>query len=706
VLASSAESTASSQPGPAAGELDLFSFACPDGELYEVTDAFAGLLGVTGGEINGRALPDLVAPEDRPALSRELGALSSDARQAILESRFIQSDGHVIYVQWVARRMAGSDLWRAAGTDAADLVKLMADRRDLRTRLDLAIGQATAAMWDLDLREDRFTWETQAAQILGVSPEVIPTNAAELAEVVHPEDRHVMVGALRRLVEEGATEVGVRVGQDAEVRYLSMRGRILDADSDGQTRRAVGLLLDVTTEKAMEEQLLRMSASDALTGTPNRRAFDQALRGEWRRCTRAREPLTLIMVDIDGFKQFNDTFGHLVGDQALIAVARAMAATLHREGDLLARYGGEEFAIVLPNTDTDGALVLGERLAEAVRAITIRQALGWNLSVSVGTASWHPDRELMKSPVLLGRADEALYAAKTAGKNRVIAYEESLAARDTLQAAITEGLKQSEFELHYQPLINLDDGHLVGFEALMRWNRPGHGLLAPHAFIPIAETTTLICDLGRWALQTAACQLAAWSAQGLDLSSSLRVAVNVSARHAVMPQLVTDVQAALATSGIVPVQLELELTETALQHSTAVRAQLARVRSLGVSVAIDDFGTGYTSIAELAHMPADVLKIDRTFTTSPHPRQSNLIKLIIEAAHAFDLRVVAEGIEEEHTLHTMRDLDCDIAQGYLIARPMPAEQVPAWITRHSALSATSPQFFRQSSDRSAPALIS
>jgi diguanylate cyclase (GGDEF)-like protein/PAS domain S-box-containing protein len=706
VLASSAESMASSRAAPAApGELDLFSFACPDGELYEVTEAFAGLLGVTGGDINGRTLPELVAPEDRAALSHELAALSGDARQASLESRFVQSDGHVIYVQWVARRMAGSDLWRAAGTDAADLVKLLADRRDLRTRLDLAIGQATAAMWDLDLRQDRFTWESQAAQILGVSPEAIPTNAAQLAEVVHAEDRHVMAGALRRLVEEGATEVGVRVGQDAEVRYLSMRGRILDADSDGQTRRAVGLLLDVTTEKAMEEQLLRMSASDALTGTPNRRAFDQALRGEWRRCTRAREPLTLIMVDIDGFKQFNDTFGHLVGDQALIAVARALAGTLHREGDLLARYGGEEFAIVLPNTDTDGALVLGQQLAEAVRGITIRQALGWNLSVSVGTASWHPDRELMKSPVLLGRADEALYAAKTAGKNRVIAYEETLAARDTLQAAIAEGLKQSEFELHYQPLINLDDGHLVGFEALMRWNRPGHGLVAPHAFIPIAETTTLICDLGRWALQTAACQLAAWSRQGLDVSSPLRVAVNVSARHAAAPAVVTDVQVALATSGIAPEQLELELTETALQHSTAVRAQLARVRSLGVSVAIDDFGTGYTSITELAHMPADVLKIDRTFITSPDPRQSNLIKLIIEAAHAFDLRVVAEGIEEEHTLDTMRDLDCDTAQGYLIARPMPAEQVPNWITRHQRTERHQPQ---PSSNRrivSAPVLI-
>jgi diguanylate cyclase (GGDEF)-like protein len=694
------------QAGTTPEELDLFSFACPDGELYEVTEAFAGLLSVTGGAINGRSLLDLVAPEDRAELSSSLTALGSDARPTIIESRFIQSDGHVIYVQWVARHIPGSDLWRAAGTDAADLVKLLADRRDLRTRLDLAIGQATAAMWDLDLQEGRFKWEAQAAQILGVSPEAVPHGATELADVLHPEDRQVILGALRRLTEEGATEISVRIGQGVGMRHLSMRGRVLDGDASGQPRRAVGLLLDITTEKAMEEQLLRMSARDALTGTPNRRAFDQTLRGEWRRCTRARAPLSLIMVDIDGFKQFNDTFGHLVGDQALIAVARAMSAALRREGDLLARYGGGEFAVILPGTDTGGSRAVGQQLVEAVRAITIRQAPEWNLSVSVGTASWHPDRELIKSPVLLGRADEALYAAKTAGKDRAIAYEESLAARDTLQAAIAEGLKQGEFELYYQPLINLDDRQLIGFEALMRWNRPGHGVVAPDAFIPVAETTTLICDLGRWALQRAACQLAAWSSQGPDLRRPLRVAVNVSARHAAAPAILTDVQAALATSGIAPEQLEVELTETALQQSTPVRAQLARVRNLGVSVAIDDFGTGYTSIAELAHMPADVLKIDRTFIVSSDPRQPSLIRLIIEAAHAFDLRVVAEGIEEEHTMQTMRELECDTAQGYLIARPMPAEQVPAWITGHSALSVTNPESVIEQPGGSVPLPIS
>jgi diguanylate cyclase (GGDEF)-like protein/PAS domain S-box-containing protein len=667
-----------SQSVAPASELDLFSFAGAGEQLRDVSEAFARLLGLTAGEIDGRPLLEFVHPNDRGALSDGLGALAEEKRETRFECRFVQRDGRPVYLRWRVRSLPGKNLWRAAGTDSADLVELMAERADLQTRLDLAIGQATAAMWELDVPTGRLKWEPQAAEILGVNPQDLPSDAAALADAVYPDDRQVVHTALARLQGEGTTEVGLRIGPDAGLRHLSLRGRILEHGSNGRPQRAVGLLLDITTEKAMEEQLLRMSVSDALTGTPNRRAFDQALRGEWRRGARAREPVSIVMVDIDGFKQFNDSFGHLVGDQALITVARALTAALHREGDLLARYGGEEFSIVLPGTDVPGALAVGRRLVGAVRAITVRQAPGWNLSVSVGTASWHPDREMSKSTAVLSRADEALYAAKAAGKNRVIAYEESLAARDTLHAAIAKGLEEREFELFYQPIVSVATGDLIAFEALMRWNRTGHGLVAPDAFIPIAETTSLICDLGGWALHEAARQLATWSHEGLDVNGELRVAVNVSARHAATSEIITDVEAALAAAGIAPDRLELELTETALRGDVA-GTHLARARSLGVRVAIDDFGTGYTSIGELAHMPADVLKIDRSFTASPDPNRRSLVKLMIEAAHAFDLRVVAEGIEDEQTMQRLRELNCDDGQGYLIARPMPAQQITGWL---------------------------
>lgn len=659
------------------GVLNLFSFAGPEARLREVSEAFASLLGLTSGELNGRAVLELVHLDDRAALSDALAMRKRNAREVAVGCRFVQADGRPIYLQWVVRPLPGEDVWQAASMETDDLVNVLAERRDLRTRLDLAIGPATAAMWDFNVVEDRMGWEPQAAEILGLAPNLLPNSPAELAAAVNPADSQIVHEALDRLLAEGQTEVGLRIGQDSETRHLSLRSRILDRDASGRPLRAVGLLLDITTAKAMEEQLLRMSVSDALTGIPNRRAFDHALRGEWRRCTRAREALSIIMVDIDCFKQFNDSFGHLVGDQALITVARALAATPQREGDLVARYGGEEFAIILPHTDAAGALRVGLQLVEAVRALTVRQAPGWNLSVSVGTASWLPDRELITSSELHGRADEALYAAKAAGKNRAVAYEDSLAARHTLQNAIAEGIEQHEFELYYQPLIDLARNNVTGFEALIRWNRPGHGRVSPDDFIPLAETTTLICDLGRWALREATRQIALWADES-DVASTLRVAVNISARHATSLTIVTDVEEALAAAAIPAHQLELEITETALRDGLLDHTALARLRSIGVSVAIDDFGTGYTSIGELAHLPADVLKIDRSFTASPDPRTQDLIKLMIEAAHTFDLRVVAEGIEDEPTLAALRTLNCDTGQGYLLARPMPADQVISW----------------------------
>jgi len=302
--------------------------------------------------------------------------------------------------------------------------RLLAQRLDLRARLELAVGSAAAALWELDVRSGGFTWEQQAAEVLGVAAGPLPADAAALAAVAHPDDAGAVASALQQLGDVGVCEVGLRVGQGAGQRHLSLRGRVLDRDRRGRALRAVGLVLDVTAEKAMEEQMLRMVMSDALTGVPNRRAFDQALRGEWRRCTRALDPLSMIMVDADDFKRFNDTFGHLVGDAALIAVARALAASLHREGDLLARFGGEEFAVVLPGVDETGALLVAEALVEAVRAVTVRQAAGWRLTVSVGAASWTPGSARGTSMELVDRADRALYAAKAAGKDRAVAATE------------------------------------------------------------------------------------------------------------------------------------------------------------------------------------------------------------------------------------------------------------------------------------------
>ena len=403
-------------------EVELFSLAGHDGHLREANEAFATLLGMTTGQVNGRSLLELVHPDDIEAIVAGLAALEAGAAEVMLENRFMQPDGRAVYLQWVARPVADSDQWWAAGRNTTEFHRLLAERLNLRARLDLALGQTTAALWEFDVAKGLFTWEAQAAEVLGVAAGSLPSYPQDVAALVHPDDAADMLAAIDQLLSTGATEVALRVGVDANRRHLSLRGRVLDCDRRGRPLRAVGLVLDVTAEKAVEEQMLRMVLSDPLTGVPNRRAFDQSLRSEWRRCTRALEPMSVLMIDIDDFKHFNDAFGHLVGDAALCAVARALAASLNRAGDVLARFGGEEFTVVMPGIDEHGALVVANRLVEAVRAVTVRQAADWRLSVSIGAASWRPGCEMKESAGLLDLADKALYVAKAAGKDRAVGH--------------------------------------------------------------------------------------------------------------------------------------------------------------------------------------------------------------------------------------------------------------------------------------------
>jgi diguanylate cyclase (GGDEF)-like protein len=357
-----------------------------------------------------------------------LSALDNGAEEVMMDNRFVQEGGSAVYLQWLARPVPGTQLWWASGRDTTQFHRLLAERADLRTQLELAVGQSTAAMWEFDLVKSHFVWEAQAAQLLGVASDAVPVGIGALVELIRPEDGAALQAAFESLVTAGSTEVGFRLGYEAQLRYLSLRGRVLDRDRRGRPMRAVGLILDVTAEKAMEEQMLRMVMSDALTGVPNRRAFDQSLRGEWRRCTRNVEPISVLMIDIDDFKGFNDNYGHLVGDAALCAVARALATTVNRAGDSLARFGGEEFAVVLPSTDASGAMTIAEQIVESVRGVVVRQAAGRTLTVSVGVASWSPGDAVTKAAALLEQADKALYVAKSAGKNRAVACEHDRSA--------------------------------------------------------------------------------------------------------------------------------------------------------------------------------------------------------------------------------------------------------------------------------------
>ena len=406
-------------------EVELFSFAGHDGYLREVNEAFAHLLDLCHEDVDGRSLLELVHPDDLPQIVEGLAALEAGAHEVLLENRFMRRGGSAVYLEWVARPVPGSDLWWAAGRDVTKFHDAAAQTVDLRARFDLAVGSVAACMWEFDVRTQQLTWESEAVHVFGVEGSQLPDTFDKLADLVHPDDRAEVattVAALRS--HAGTTDVGFRVGDDPMMKYLSMRGKVITHDRRDRAQRAVGILIDVTAEKAMEAQMLRMVMSDALTGIPNRRAFDQALRNEVRRCSRNALAVSVLMIDVDDFKRFNDTFGHLVGDDALCAVARALQSVISRAGDMLARFGGEEFSVVLPDTNDEGATILADRLVHAVRTATVRQAPNWPISVSIGIATWNPGDDPLRPIDLMTHADLALYAAKAAGKDRAASHHE------------------------------------------------------------------------------------------------------------------------------------------------------------------------------------------------------------------------------------------------------------------------------------------
>ncbi len=453
------------------------------------------------------------------------------------------------------------------------------------------------------------------------------------------------------------------------------------------------LVRAVQQRDELQTELAHQAAHDPLTGLPNRAAALRSLAHALHRA--GPDGATgLLFVDLDGFKAVNDTAGHAAGDEVLREVSQRLRVCV-RDGDVVGRLGGDEFVVLVRDVTDEASLVdLGERVVAAVRRPlevraehgTVAAGRAVRIGASVGVAVARGGGE--GAEALLAEADSAVYRAKSRGRGRVEVFDDALraelAACSDLQSALRDGLRRGELTLHYQPVVDLADGSLAGYEALARWDRPGVGPVRPDVFVSAAETSSLVCDLGRWVLHEATAQLArwrterprAWPAAGGGPEPT--VAVNVSGRHLADPRLLEDVADALAASGLPPHLLVLEITETVLVDDPSATVRLQQLRATGVAVAIDDFGTGYTSIGQLPTTPADTLKIDRSFVASDDPGRRGLVVLTVQAAHTFGLRVVAEGVEEPEQLRWLREQGCDTAQGYLLGRPLPAVEAAAW----------------------------
>lgn len=437
------------------------------------------------------------------------------------------------------------------------------------------------------------------------------------------------------------------------------------------------------------EALQRRAFEDALTGLPNRALFNDRLHHAAARIARRGsvggngapvEHVAVLFIDLDGFKPINDSFGHEHGDEVLREVGNRLSMTV-RDSDTLARLGGDEFVAMIEARDAEAAAIsLAQRILDAMRRPFRMGSQEVSLSCSIGIAVY-PDHS-DAGHRLLACADAAMYAAKRSGGGTWVVYEASMAGdaaeQVILQQALRQAIERGELMLYYQPKIDARSGRVHGLEALLRWRHPERGIVSPAVFVPLAERFGFISAIGNWVIDEACAQLARWHEQGLRC----RVAINLSPyqlRNADLPVRIRD---ALDRNNLHPSQLVCEITETAMMENLhGERGVLDHIAALGVRLSIDDFGTGYSSLAHLRNIPARQIKIDRSFVTdlTANDGAQAVLDAVVRLAHALRMEVVAEGVETDEQRTTLVRLGCDILQGYMISRPMPADAVPQWL---------------------------
>ncbi len=613
---------------------------------------------------------------------REIGAQTvSEYRMRTREGRevWIRDEGVVI-----PDEQGGPTLYRGFMIDITAQKTAELALRESEEQTRLIIESASQAYVAIDAASVVIDWNAQAEETFGWSREEAIGQPLEDRIIPIAQRAAHRAGMARYL----ATGEGRLIGKRIELTALHRDGHEFLAEltiwpvGTGDSIKFSALIHDITLRKQLELQLQHQAFHDSLTGLANRALFRDRVTHALARQARSHGAVSVLFSDLDDFKTVNDSLGHDAGDQLLVAVAERLRAVMRPE-DTTARFGGDEFAILLEDTTEDGARRAAERILEALRSpfefhgrqVVMHASIGASITSATET---EPDD-------LLRQADLAMYTAKTSGKGRFAFYEPQMHAaavtRMELKADLELAIANDEFEMYYQPIVDLRSGHVSGVEALVRWRHAERGLVLPTEFIPIAEETGLIVPLGNWVVHAACQQLADWTSAGRlssPLLKRLSVWVNLSARQLQEPDFVDTVADALRASGIQPDRVTLEITESALMADVEhCAATLHRLRALGVRLAIDDFGTGYSSLSYLERLPVEVLKIDRSFTAAiGHGRDVPvLVRSIVKLGQTLHMEVLAEGIETAEQLARLRAIDCRLGQGFYFSAAVPADAV-------------------------------
>jgi diguanylate cyclase (GGDEF)-like protein len=545
-------------------------------------------------------------------------------------------------------------------------------------RLSHAQMIARLGNWEWDINNDKLLWSKEIFRIFAIDPLTFGGTFQAFLNATHPIDREMVQTAVETAI---TTKRSLSIDHQILLpsgteRFVCTEAEI-QYDSTGRPCHMAGTIQDITERKLAEIRIRHLAYHDILTGLPNRALFSDRLTQALHRAERSGEKLAVLFFDLDDFKFVNDTHGHRIGDLLLIEVSQRLNE-ITRAGDTLARLGGDEFTVFLHDvkSEENALLVAHNHLNNLLAAYQVEDK---QLFVSASTGIALFPEHGSSAEVLIKSADAAMYQAKQNGKNHVELFTQTMycktSERLSLQMDLRRALENKEFVLHYQPRVNLLNGTWSGVEALVRWQHPDRGLILPLAFIPLAEETGLIMELGEWVLREATMQLHRWHLAGINLA---RVSVNVSPLQFRRQNLIGLVKSALSEACLCARSLELEITESALMDDMDQSIiTLKQLQRLGVSISIDDFGTGYSSLSHLRSLPVDILKVDRSFVMNAHESKEDaqILTAIIAMAHSLKLDIVAEGVECEAHEALLISQQCREAQGFYYAQPMPAEDL-------------------------------
>ncbi|MGZ8155004.1 MAG: EAL domain-containing protein [Burkholderiales bacterium] len=662
------------------------AFTGLDDKFVRVNRKFAEMLGYAVEELGQLGPVEITAPEHRAARAQRTRALLNGAsREVVSEKQLIRKNGTLVWVSVVTslvRQDDGEPLYfmsvvQDIGARRATEQALRESEQKFRQLAD----NIPEIFWITDVRQRVLHYLSPGFETLTGKPlaEVLRRPRSWL-QIVHPEDRE-RVRLARKPLPHAEYDIEYRIViAGGGVRWVHDQAFPV-RDATGAVYRIAGIASDVTQRKEAEEKLVYLAHYDGLTGLPNRVLFLDRLKQTLSHCARRGTLAAVMFVDLDRFKVVNDTLGHAMGDELLRQVGARLSVCV-REGDTVARFSGDEFVLIVNDLHgPEDARHIAQKVLQAYVEPFRVSSHEIFVSTSIGISMFPSDSE--DEQALLKNADSAMYRAKESGRNSFRFYTREMNARAMyrlqLENSLRHALDRGEFCLHYQPKACLHTGEITGVEALLRWERPGHGLVAPAEFVPLLEDTGLIVPVGEWVLSEACRQADAWRKAGRAL---VPVAINISARQFASRNLGDLVRRMMNLHGLDPRYLEFELTESLLMVNTedAVRT-LEYLKSLGLKLSIDDFGTGYSSLAYLKRFPIDALKIDRSFIDeiTTDVGDATITRAVIGMAHNLGLKVIAEGVETQAQIAFLSANGCDEAQGYYFARPQPAAEAVKWL---------------------------